>query len=267
MAHESPTDRRRFTSAAANRGRHERLIPAVDNLDRLRRSFATGARRTRLLTAAVLLVPGLARADTLRVEDAIRTAWRQNAGIAASAHAVDAARADAEAARDARLPSLTFSAKALATDEPMTAFGLKLDQQRITQSDFEPSRLNAPDPVGGVGLGVALMQPIYMGGRITAGRRATGYQAEAEQSSHQRRLQETAVAVVQAYFGTQAAAEGLRYADDVLRQARETERFVRLRNAQGLMLASDVARATAFRAQAEAGNHRGGCGMAPAGAL
>jgi outer membrane protein TolC len=58
--------------------------------------------------------------------------------------------------------------------------------------------------------------------------------------------------VTEAYFGSLSAAEGLAYADDVLAHARETERFVKDRNAKGVVLDADVARAAAFRAQAEA---------------
>jgi outer membrane protein TolC len=165
---------------------------------------------------------------------------------------VAAARADAEGARDGRLPSILLSAKAVATNEPMSAFGLKLDQQRITAADFDPNRLNAPASVGGVGLGATVMQPIYMGGRLNAARHAASAQAEAETCSHERRMQEMALQVVQAYFGAQVASEGLKFAEDVLAQARETESFTRSRNQQGLALDADVARATAFRAQAEA---------------
>jgi outer membrane protein TolC len=134
----------------------------------------------------------------------------------------------------------------------MAAFGLKLDEQRISSADFDPSRLNSPDLVGGVGVGATVMQPIYMGGRLTSARRAASAQAEAESCSHERRMQEMALQVVQAYFGAQVAAEGLRFAEDVLAQARETESFARSRNQQGLALDADLARATAFRAQAEA---------------
>lgn len=198
------------------------------------------------------LLPRFASADALSLEDAIRRAWAQNPGVAASALQAEAARSEAEAARDARLPTVTMTARAMATDEPMNAFGLRLDQQRITAADFDPARLNAPDPVAGVGLGASLLQPIYTGGRLSSGRRAAASNAEAERNGHARRLQETALAVVEAYFYAEVAAEGLRHADDVLTQARETERFVRARNAQGLVLAADVARATSFRAQAEA---------------
>ncbi len=204
------------------------------------------------LAALLLALPSAARPAGLSVEEAIRAAWSQNPGIAASAGQVEAARADAEAARDARLPKFVATARAVATDEPVGAFGIRLDEQKITQADFAPSRLNAPDPIGGIGLGASIQQPIYTGGRMTAGRRAASLQADAEESSHERRKQEMALAVVQAYFGTQVAAEGLRFAEDVLAHARDTEQFVRARAQKGLALDADVARATAFRAQADA---------------
>jgi outer membrane protein TolC len=204
------------------------------------------------LAALFLALPAVAAPAELRVEDAIRAAWQQNPGIAASAGQVAAARADAEAARDARLPKLLLSARAVATDEPMAAFGLRLDEQKIAQADFAPNRLNAPDPVGGVGLGGTIVQPLYAGGRLSAARRAAAHQVEAEASAHERRRQELALAVVEAYFGTSLAMDALRYSDDVLEHARETERFVKARNERGLLLDADVARATACRAQAEA---------------
>jgi outer membrane protein TolC len=204
------------------------------------------------VSVALILLPALAAAEGLGVDDAIRAAWRNNAGLAASAEQVEAARADADAARDARLPTLAFTARGVATDEPVGAFGLRLDEQRITQADFAPARLNAPDFIGGVGLGATVALPIYAGGRLSAGRRAATAQAEAEASAHERERQQVALAVVQAYFSAQVAAQGVRYAEDQLEHTRETERFVQARNKQGLALDADVARATAFRAQAEA---------------
>jgi outer membrane protein TolC len=134
----------------------------------------------------------------------------------------------------------------------MMAFGIRLDQGRIAPPDFDPARLNDPPSIGAVGGGITVTQPLFAGGRILAGRRALAAQAGAEAASQERRAQELAVAVVEAYFGAQVGAEGLRFAEDLLAQARETERFVALRSREGLALDADVARATAFRAQAEA---------------
>jgi outer membrane protein TolC len=215
-----------------------------------------GAWRGKAAAAALAVVgalaPSAARAAALTLEEAIRAAWANNPGLAAGAQQARSAREEAAAARDGRLPTLSFSAKGIVTDEPMMAFGIKLDEQKITQADFAPPRLSAPDPVGGVGLGASVMQPIYMGGRLTAGRRAAEAQAEAEGRSQERRQDQMALAVVEAYFGAQVAEQGVRFAEDTLQHAAETERFTQARNRQGLVLDADVARATAFRAQAEA---------------
>ena len=213
-------------------------------------------RAVHLALAALLLAPSAAPsaapAAPLELPDAIRAAWSKNQGLQASAAGVAAARADAERARDARLPTLSLQARGVRTDEPMMAFGLKLDQGRIGAADFDPARLNDPAAIGGWGAGASLALPLYAGGRLVAGRAAAEAMADAEASTHQRREEEVAVAVVQAYFGAQAAEEGLRFAEDLLAHATETERFVTARAAQGLALDADVARATAFRAQAAA---------------
>jgi outer membrane protein TolC len=204
------------------------------------------------LALAGALSPARASAAPLTIEDAIRAAWADAPALRASAAMVEAARADAARARDARLPALSLAARAVRTDEPMMAFGLRLDQGRIGVEDFDPRRLNDPAALGAVGGGVTLSVPLFMGGRLLAGGRAAAAAAGAEAADDGRRRMEIAAAVVEAYFGAQAAEEGVRHAEDLLAHAAETERFVRERNAQGLALDADLARAVAFRAQAEA---------------
>lgn len=210
--------------------------------------------RTLLLAsvAALTVAPRPAVAAPLNVDEAIRSAWQRNPALHASASQADAARADANRASEARLPTLSLAARGVRTDEPMMAFGLTLDQARIGPSNFDPARLNHPDPVGGWGVGATVSFPLFMGGRLIAGQRAASAGADAAAADHTRRQEEMAAAVVEAYFGSQVADEGVRYAEDLLAHAVETERFVRERNAQGLALDADLARASAFRAQAEA---------------
>jgi hypothetical protein len=43
------------------------------------------------------------------------------------------------------LPSITASHTAIATNNPLMAFGSKLNQATITASDFNPEILNNPD--------------------------------------------------------------------------------------------------------------------------
>jgi len=218
-------------------------------------SSISGAPRAHLAALWVGLLaalPAAARAAPLTVEEAIRAAWSRNEGLRASASSVEAAQAEASRATLSMLPTVSLSAKGVRTDEPMMAFGMKLDQGRIGTADFDPARLNDPGALGGVGAGATVSMPLFMGGRLLAGRRAAGATARAEEATHLRRRDELAAAVVQVYFASQAADEGLRFAEELLAQAAETERFVRQRAGQGLALEADVARAVAFRAQAQA---------------
>jgi len=200
----------------------------------------------------LLTAPAAVHAAPLTVQEAIRAAWDGNPALRAAASAAEGAREDASRAAASRLPSLSLTARGVRTDEPMMAFGLKLDQGRIAAADFDPARLNDPAALGAWSGSAAIQLPLFMGGRLLAGQRAAEAMAGAETADLTRRRMEVAAAVVAAYFGAQAAEQGLQYADDVVAHATETERLVRARNGQGLALDADLARATAFRAQAEA---------------
>lgn len=195
----------------------------------------------------------LAAQAPLSIQDAIRQAWKGQSGLQAGEAMVERAQLEAQAMRALRLPTLSAQAGLSRTNEPMMAFGTKLNQARISQMDFMPDSLNHPDAISGFGASLTLSQPLYAGGRLDAARKAGAAMAHAEASNQAHRRQQVALAVVQAYFGAQVAEQALRYAEDTLKQAQETERFVQARVNEGLMLKSEAERAKAFRAQSEAG--------------
>ncbi len=214
--------------------------------------MATSPRTLLLTLAAPLFLALPAAAAGLSLPEAIRSAWATHAGLKAGQAEVESLRAQAQAADDSRFPTLALGARALRTTEPVAAFGLKLDQGRLADSDFNSAQLNSPDAAYSWGLSASITQPLYAGGRIDAGRRATAAMVEAGGLTQERRKQELAAAVVEAYFGSQVSEVGVRYAEDLLAQARETESFAKARAEAGAMLDADAARASAFRAQAEA---------------
>lgn len=217
------------------------------------------------LTILLSLATVVMRAQApLTLPEAIRGAWSRQAGIQAGGALVDRARAEADAMRALRLPTATLGLGFMRTDEPMMAFGTKLNQARILQADFMPSRLNHPDAIQGTGATLTLSQPLYAGGRLEAARRAGAALARAEEASQEHRKQQVALAITQAYFGAQVAEQALRYAEDTLRQALETDRFVQARVAEGLLLKSEGERTRAFRAQSEAGVVEAKAGLASA---
>lgn len=206
--------------------------------------------RTSLLTA--LLAVAVQAQDPLTLPDAIRRSWTQQSGLKAGAAMVEARQAEARAYGALTLPTVSLQAYGTRTDEPMMAFGIKLNQARIGMMDFDPRSLNKPDAIGAFGAGLNLQQPLYAGGRISAAKEAGRLMAESEQASQERRKQEVAVAIVQAYFGAQVAGQAQRWADETVDWAGEMERFVGARVEQGLWLPSELARVKAFKAYAEA---------------
>ncbi|HEX9010225.1 MAG TPA: TolC family protein [Holophagaceae bacterium] len=188
----------------------------------------------------------------MTVSDAIRKAWVDQAGLKAGQAMVDSRKAEAEGYRDLRLPTLTLQAQGVRTNEPMMAFGIKLNQARIGMADFNPLVLNHPDAIGAYGGSAVLQQPLYTGGRITAARKAGDYMAQAEVASQERRKQETALAVVQAYFGAEVAEQALKWVGDTEAWVKGMEDFVGARVNQGLMLESELQRLKAFHAQVDA---------------
>jgi outer membrane protein TolC len=207
---------------------------------------------TLLLAAGLGLNLDLGAQEPLTVTAAIRKAWTDQPGLRAGQAMVEGRRAEAEANRDLRLPSLTLNAQGVRTNEPMQAFGIKLNQARIGAADFNPLVLNHPDPIGAYGGSVVLQQPLYAGGRLNSARRAGEFSAQAEQASQERRKQETAQQVVAAYFGTQVAEQALRWAEDTRVWIQGLEDFVGARVQQGLMLEAELQRLKAVHAQADA---------------
>ena len=195
---------------------------------------------------------GLGAEEPFTVSRAIQKAWTDQAGLRAGQAMVESRQAEAEGYRDLRLPTLTLNAQAVRTDEPMMAFGMKLNEARIGLADFNPLSLNHPDPIGAYGGSAVIQQPLYTGGRITAARRAGDFMFQAEQASQERRKQETAQMVVEAYFGTQVAEQALKWVEDTRQWIQGMEEFVGARVQQGLMLESELQRLKAFHAQADA---------------
>jgi len=211
-----------------------------------------------------LTLAGLHAGAPFTIQDAIRRAWAGQSGLQAGEAMVDRARAEAEGFRSLCLPTFSASAGITRSDEPMLAFGTRLDQARITQADFNPASLNHPAALTGAGALLSVTQPLYAGGRLQAARRAGEALAVAEGASQAHRRQQVALAVAQAYFGAQVAEQAVAWAADTLRQAQETERFVQARVDQGLLLRSEGERAKAFRAQSEAGVAEAGQRLASA---
>lgn len=99
---------------------------------------------------------------------------------------INAARADYRQSNAIFLPSISASATAMATTNPLMAFGSKLNQEVLTASDFNPALLNDPDRIQNFATRVEVQQPLInmdgFYGRQAAKAKMQAYEFQAERT-------------------------------------------------------------------------------------
>jgi len=158
----------------------------------------------RLLLLA--LFPIQAASAQLTLGDALRLADKgAYANRIANAEA-GSQRAAAIAPLRGILPGVRVEVGALATTDPINAFGVTLRQRAITAADFNPANLNFPDAARTRTAGLVLEQPLFNADAWT-GRRAATAAASASDAMALWTRTGTKVDVVRAYYGATLAAE------------------------------------------------------------
>lgn len=74
---------------------------------------------------------------------------------------IESAEADLLQARALHLPNITLSYTGVNTNNPLMAFGSKLNQEVVTAADFNPDLLNDPDIIFNFESKLEVQQPIY----------------------------------------------------------------------------------------------------------
>lgn len=149
------------------------------------------------------------------------------------------------------LPQISASYSGMATDNPLNAFGLKLQQQRIASSDFDPSLLNHPSNTYGVAALLEVKQPLLnvdlLYRRKAADRQSMLYRYKAQRASEYVTF-EVQKAYMQLHFAYQA--------EKVVKQALSTAQAIysltKDRYDQGLLQKSDLLNAQVQVAAIEA---------------
>jgi outer membrane protein len=169
-----------------------------------------------ILTLTSLCLSAPARAEhpaMLSQEDCVRMALEKNHSLMAQSERLDAARAVVGQAGSYFLPKLTLSETYMRSDNPVMAFGSKLNQGGFTAADFDPAKLNNPDAVDNFNFRAELVQPVFNGGREMVGYKRAKLGLRAAEKELQRTRDETVFQVTKAYYGVLLAAEYVKVAD------------------------------------------------------
>lgn len=137
------------------------------------------------------------------------------------------------------LPQLSLSYTAISTNNPLNAFGFKLQQKSITQQDFNPDRLNHPTGTPDFTTKLELQQPLVNIDMLYR-RKATAKQIDLYQYKTQRTKENLTYEVQKAWLQLKLAYD----AASVLRDALQTTSAVCLSAEnyfkQGLIQKSDL---------------------------
>ena len=154
---------------------------------------------------------------TIGLEDALSRMESNNLQIKISNYNLDGAREDVEQMKSIYLPQISLSATGMATNTPLNAFGTKLQQGAIMQSDFIPDDLNAPSSITNLNTQLMVRQPIF-----NTDARAMKKAMDAKSKSYGHQLMRTKEVlknqVVQAYLNLQLMYE----MHEVLQNAKNT---------------------------------------------
>ena len=187
----------------------------------------------------------------LTLQEAINTGVVKNPKITVVRSRVDASEARVSQARSGFFPRVDISESFNRTNNPMWAFGTKLNQEVISQADFAPARLNDPETINNFVTTLSVTLPVYDRGQIRSGLTQAKLGHEANFELEDRIRQQVIVDVVVFYTGVLLAQEQLKVVNQTLKTARAHYDMVRSRFQGGLVVKSDMLRAEVRIAELE----------------
>ncbi|MEE9910850.1 MAG: TolC family protein [Deltaproteobacteria bacterium] len=164
----------------------------------------------------------------MSVIDAVRTALADNHEIKAGQSMAYARDKEIGIARSYLLPKLYVEGRYLRTTNPSYAFMSRLNQERINAQDFDPERLNHPDPINDFQSSLTLEQPLFVQ-KAYVGLSMSRTEARAAKVEVLRKKEEIAFQVVKACLAIASLKEYARSVEQAVEETREHKRVADLR--------------------------------------
>jgi len=162
-----------------------------------------------------------------------------NTSIKISEEEFNQARADYRQTNAVFLPNITASHTAMATTNPLMAFGSKLNQEILTQNDFNPSLLNDPSQIENFATKLEIEQPlINLDGMFQ--RKAAKSKMEAMSLKTERTQDYLAFEVDKAYMQLQLAYKAVDVLQKALEAANANKKLADNSFKQGYLQRADV---------------------------
>jgi outer membrane protein len=189
--------------------------------------------------------------EPLSMTEAIHIAVEQNPEIKAARYQLDAVKSNAIKAQSGFYPQLNFAQSFNRTTNPMWAFGTKLNQAAITQGDFDPSRLNDPDPFNNFTSNFSVSWSVFEGGRTKLGWEQAKQHLSVASLALERTRQNVISQTAKAYVGLVLAQKNIMVTKQALETSNANLNMIRSRYNNGFVVKSDLLRANVHIADLE----------------
>jgi len=171
--------------------------------------------------------------------DVLNRVSKENLSIKISEQEFVQARANYRQTNAVFLPNITASHTGIATTNPLMAFGSKLNQEILTQNDFNPNLLNNPSQIENYATKIEIQQPLINVDGIYQ-RKAARSKMEAMSLQTQRTTDYLMFEVDKAYMQLQLAYKGVDVLDLALKTANENKKIADNSFKQGYLQRADV---------------------------
>lgn len=175
----------------------------------------------------------------LSLEEAMNKALENNRNISLSHLDERIAHANYKQTDAIFLPQVNVSVTAMTTNNPLHAFGSKLQQQSITQNDFNPVLLNNPSNTADFMSKVDALQPLFNLDLLYQ-RKSAFKQTELYQFKTLRTQEYITFQVQQSYLHLQLMYESKKVIEEALASVNAMLKLTKDRYDQGLLQKSDV---------------------------
>ena len=149
------------------------------------------------------------------------------------------ARADYRQTNAVFLPNISVSHTGMTTTNPLMAFGSKLNQESINQSDFDPALLNDPDRINNFATKIEVEQPLVNLDGIFK-RKAADSKLEATRLKSERTGDYMKLEVEKAYMELQLAYKAVNVLEKALEAALSNQKMASDRYKQGYLQKADI---------------------------
>lgn len=180
--------------------------------------------------------------DTIKIlslNEAITTALNNNKNVQIAKLDENIALANFKQTEEIFLPQVNLSYTAMGTNDPLSAFGFKLEQRSITQNDFNPALLNHPSGTTDYMTKLEVHQPLINIDKVYQ-RKGAQRQTEVYQYKTQRTKEYLTFEVQKAWLQLKLAYDAARVLEEALLTARSVYTYTDNHFKQGLIQKSDV---------------------------